>query len=85
MSNFWQNTIRTAGEQSRNEFNQAASDILADDIATLLPQDINVEKLAEMRNIVRDARLSNKDKAKQLKAIAEFNEVAVALLSRAFK
>lgn len=89
MSNYWQNTISAAGQSAKNDLNQRLNNIVEDDFAELfselLPKDIDIEKLETMRQIVRDARLDNKDKAKQLKAIAEFNEVAVALLTKVFK
>lgn len=89
MSNYWQNTISAAGQSAKNDLNQRLNNIIEAEFtelfSELLPKDIDIEKLETMRQIVRDARLDNKDKAKQLKAIAEFNEVAVALLTKVFK
>lgn len=89
MSNYWQNTISAAGQSAKNDLNQRLNNIVEAEFtelfSELLPKDIDIEKLETMRQIVRDARLDNKDKAKQLKAIAEFNEVAVALLTKVFK
>ena len=85
MSNYWDDVIENAGNESVSEFSDKASSLTKltkQEIAEAIPQGIDHAKFAELIKVVNDAALSNTEKADQIRNISGFAEIAANLLKK---
>ncbi len=83
MSNYWDEIISTAGDQSISEFSDRASSLIKltnQEIEDAIPQGVDHAKFAELMKVVNDATKSNQEKAENIRSTIGFAEIAANLL-----
>ncbi|MBU2647869.1 hypothetical protein KKI24_24385 [bacterium] len=85
MSDFWDKLIKDAGEKSIEEFcDKASSEIKLtnSEIELMIPQEVDKKKFAELMRVVKSTALNNTEKAKQIREVTGFAEIAVNLIEK---
>lgn len=85
MSNFWDQVIQTAGDQSVAEFSDKASSLIKltnQEIQDAIPEGVDHTQFASLMAVVNDATKSNQQKAEQIRNTVGFAEIAANLLTK---
>lgn len=85
MADYWDSIINDAANESKTEFSEKASSLVKltnKEIQELIPNGISHVKFAELMKVVNDSAMSNENKAKQLRDITGFAEIAVNILAK---
>ena len=85
MSNYWDEIIENAANDSISEFSDKASSLIKltnSEIEEAIPEGIEFAKFAELMKIVNDATKSNSEKAENIRNITGFAEIAANLLTK---
>jgi hypothetical protein len=83
MSDYWDDIIENAGNESLDEFSNKASSLIKltnEEIKDAIPEGIDHAKFAELMKIVNDNAKSNEEKAKAIRETVGFAEIAANLL-----
>lgn len=83
MSDYWDDIISEAGNESLNEFAGKASSLIKltdKEIEEAIPNGIEHVKFAELMKTVNDSAKSNNEKAEDIRNISGFAEIAANLL-----
>jgi hypothetical protein len=85
MSDYWDDVINDAGNQSVSVFSEKASSLVKltnKEIEELIPAGVDQAKFAELMKLVNDSTKSNSEKAAQVRNITGFAEIAVNLIAK---
>lgn len=85
MSDYWDNIIENAGNESISEFSDKASSLIKltnEEIQEAIPSGVDHAKFAELMSVVNNSAKSNTEKAEQIRNISGFAEIAANLLTK---
>ncbi|MCP4050109.1 MAG: hypothetical protein GY730_05320 [bacterium] len=85
MSDYWDDIIENAGDESLSEFSDKASSLIKltnKEIQETIPAGVDYAKFAALMKVVNDSAKSNSEKAEQIRNISGFAEIAANLLTK---
>lgn len=84
MSDYWDDIIKNAGDESLSKFSDKASSLVKltnKEIQEAIPEGVDSAKFAELMKVVNSVK-SNSEKAEQIRKISGFAEIAANLLTK---